>query len=89
MVGSNNKKINSGDIYEIAKLLASFSSSTRKRSLTFAESRIYNKALELMVMEISHSLDEDGISVKKQIEEILNEPSNNISRGNRQKILET
>ena len=67
----NLEKMNSGEVCEVAKVLRNLFFLSFKKSLSFREKRMYDRARSLVVSEIATVKDQGVEQTEQQVEEIL------------------
>ncbi|UCF38658.1 MAG: CarD family transcriptional regulator [Acidobacteriota bacterium] len=68
----NLEKMNTGEVREVAKVLRNLYYLSFKKSLSFREKRMYDRARSLVVSEIAMVKDQGNETTEKEVEEILN-----------------
>ncbi|MDD2716268.1 MAG: CarD family transcriptional regulator [Candidatus Wallbacteria bacterium] len=67
----NLKMVQSGDIISVCRILKYLAERRKKRHLSKTDDDLYDKALNLVVSEISHVLNLDSIEIRIMLEFVL------------------
>lgn len=73
---TNQTKIKSGSILELAEVVRNLYIRNQKKELSTSEKRLFDNALQLMVDEIALSKNQEKVEVEHKISEILMESHN-------------
>lgn len=73
---TNQGKIKSGSIFELAEVVRNLYNRNCKKELSTSEKRLFDNALQLMIDEIALSKSIDKVEVEHKISEILMECQN-------------
>jgi len=63
----NQDKLKSGDIFEVARVVKGLKFRMCEKGLSSGEKRMMNQSMQILVSELSLSLEQDPISLKEQI----------------------
>jgi len=63
----NQDKLKTGDIFEVASVVKGLKFRMSDKGLSSGEKRMMNQSLQILVSELSLSLDQDPIALKEQI----------------------
>ncbi|MCY4162772.1 MAG: CarD family transcriptional regulator [bacterium] len=68
---NHQEKLKSGDVYQVAEVVRNLALREHNKGLSAGEKSLFNKARNVLVSELSYSLDESEDKVRDRLEEAL------------------